>query len=286
MTTLFRFSNKDTYLIAFTVAMLVLPVTLALSEISLPWLILISVVHSFLLVVLQNSSLHHHTHWPTFNNKKYNNIYEFFLGAASGIPAQIWKIGHLIHHKHVNDKPDNTGLTKDPTSVYLGGENGEVLNFWKYSVVTGLGASSHYLFKVPYYAITLGVDKHIKQQYWAFRLFILLVLVTNFYYGLILIGTYILSYMINQANSYGEHWGYLHLRGDTTRDSYSNYGRLFNWLTFNAGYHQEHHHRPGVHWSKLPTVTEQLPTGRRILSKHAVLNNPYWSHFKLLFKRS
>ncbi len=286
MTTLFRFSNKDTYLIAFTVAMLVLPVTLALSKISLPWLILISAVHSFVLVVLQNSSLHHHTHWPTFNSKKYNNIYECFLGAASGIPVQVWKIGHLIHHKHVNDKPDETGHTKDHTSVYRNGKNGNVQNFWKYILVDGIGGIKHYWYQIPYYAVTLKTDKNVKKEYWSFRIFILLIMIINFKYGILLLLTYLISYVINQANSYGEHWGYLHLRGDTTRDSYSNYGKLFNWVTFNAGFHQEHHHRPGVHWSKLPTVTEQLPPGRKILRKHAVLNNPYWTHFKLLFKRS
>jgi len=31
----------------------------------------------------------------------------------------------------------------------------------------------------------------------------------------------------------------------------SHYGRLYNWLFFNDGYHVEHHLRPGEHWSHL-----------------------------------
>src|SRR5438552_2279352 len=41
-----------------------------------------------------------------------------------------------------------------------------------------------------------------------------------------------------------------HARGVT-----SHYGRLYNLLFFNDGYHVEHHHRPAVHWHNLPQQT-------------------------------
>src|SRR5262245_61814671 len=42
------------------------------------------------------------------------------------------------------------------------------------------------------------------------------------------------------------HGHYEHARGTT-----SHYGRLYNWLFFNDGFHVEHHLRPGCHWSLL-----------------------------------
>jgi hypothetical protein len=36
------------------------------------------------------------------------------------------------------------------------------------------------------------------------------------------------------------------------RGTVSHYGRLYNFLFFNDGYHAEHHARPGRHWTQLP----------------------------------
>jgi hypothetical protein len=46
----------------------------------------------------------------------------------------------------------------------------------------------------------------------------------------------------------GAHGYYEHAHGTT-----SHYGRLYNLLLFNDGYHVEHHAHPSAHWARLPT---------------------------------
>ena len=50
------------------------------------------------------------------------------------------------------------------------------------------------------------------------------------------------------------HGHYEHARGTT-----SHYGRLYNLLFFNDGYHVEHHAHPTWHWTELPRAAEDQP---------------------------
>jgi fatty acid desaturase len=49
---------------------------------------------------------------------------------------------------------------------------------------------------------------------------------------------------------------------DASRNAASSYGRLFNLLWYNFGYHQEHHLRPSLHWTRLPSARGELPDER------------------------
>merc|ERR1712028_15612 len=53
-----------------------------------------------------------------------------------------------------------------------------------------------------------------------------------------------------------EHYVFPHL--DATQETYSYYGPL-NWLTWNVGYHNEHHDFCNVPWSRLPALKRCAP---------------------------
>jgi fatty acid desaturase len=58
--------------------------------------------------------------------------------------------------------------------------------------------------------------------------------------------------------------------GNRMADSVSCYGRIYNLIWFNNGYHQEHHFRPTVHWTRIVGVRgEMLPDDQRQIVKGA-----------------
>jgi fatty acid desaturase len=289
---IFRYSRKDTYLVLYTVAMLALPYYMAVYTEPSMWWLAIGLVQSYLLANLQNTSLHHQTHWPAFNNNQVNSYYEILISTAAGVSHQIWKISHLLHHKYVNDPLDSEGKTKDPASVFARGKNNEPANFWVFITKHGIGAflQLFYIDKIkitgPNTQLFEKYQKQCLREQLAIKLFFISILLINFYYGLFLLFVYLLSHIENFAVSYGEHYGVLDRRGDTTQDSVGCYNWFVNLIGFGAGYHQEHHHRPGVHWTRYHEVTHLLNPNRRIINLPHVLNNPFWLHLKQLIKKT
>ncbi len=78
---------------------------------------------------------------------------------------------------------------------------------------------------------------------------------------------------LRMGEDFMHHWGAAD-PDDPKRDAVSCYGRIYNWMTFNLGYHQEHHLRPGEHWLRLPAMTAELPTDRRTVPFSHYLNLP------------
>jgi hypothetical protein len=77
---------------------------------------------------------------------------------------------------------------------------------------------------------------------------------------------YVPAWYLGQVSAYAEN--YLEHYGadpyNKLKDSASCYGKLHNLIWFNNGYHQEHHLRPAMHWSRIKEVKlDMLPVEER-----------------------
>ena len=280
---IFKNSPKDIWLVFYTIMLAVAPFAIIAADFDAVWWVVMLPFHAWLICNLHNSPLHHHSHWSTFTNKHANTLYELLLSMVGGIAHQSWKWAHLSHHVHVNDHPID-GKTKDPVSVFYNGKNGEIENFWsfcfRHTILNFKGKFTH---SSPTSIVYNNLQNRIESCAWV--VYCAIIFAVDVKFGMWMLVVYFLANFLNMATSYGEHWGVLDRRGDTTQDSIGIYSKWYNWIGFGAGYHQEHHNKPGVHWTKLPELTSRMHPERRIVKSMHIFNNPYWLHFKLLFRR-
>ena len=282
---IFRHSPKDIYPVMYALMVGVLPFIIASMDLDLTaWLIMLP-LHAWLIVNAQNSSLHHNAHWKTFSNRTLGLIYDLCVSAASNTCNSAYKQSHLLHHIHVNDKPVN-GMCKDPLSVYAKSKDGEPENFWIHCATHAWGAvvTTFSSILLPLHQCRTVDGPQLRRERWTVFLYSVAIMFCDLSYGLwySLVILYVANFM-NRATSYGEHWQVLDRRGDTTQDSIGIYSRWYNVIGFGAGYHQEHHHKPGMHWTRLHEITPLLHPGRKIIGGMHMTNCPFWQHFKDLF---
>jgi fatty acid desaturase len=202
---------------------------------------------------------------------------------ASGIPYHGWLWFHSLHHKYNNDQKGEDGRVRDPVSFYRFGQNTERENFWSYCV-TGIyrDFKGVTLFDPNNTCRSKINPSHINiviKETWIIYLYLASIFCINFYYGLFYLLVWILSLIGNNAKSYGEH--YLAVEPKNYRsNSVGSYGRLFNLLCLNNGYHQEHHVNPNLHWTRLPELTTTLPKNRKTIRGMYAFNTPWWNDFK------
>jgi fatty acid desaturase len=258
---IFRTTPLDLILIAYVGIAFIIPfLIVSLTNSIWIWLILMP-IHAFLLNTVINTSMHYHMHVPIFRSKFLNRLYEIFVSMTVGIPCQGWKYFHTEHHKHNNS-------IRDPVSFYRYGINGQRENVWSYCIM-GLirDLTGKNKFDVKNKSL-------LKVEIYAFWLFLFSIFIINPIYGFIYVVTYLLSLIMNNAQSYGEHYNVID-ESNFRNNSVGYYSKFYNILCLNMGYHQEHHVRPSAHWTELPKITKTLPEKRRVINTIYMFNAPW-----------
>lgn len=276
---MFKYDIRDSLLVIYAMGSLVIPFALVLID-PVYWLLLTPLI-VWINLVTMGASLHYHTHNNIFKNAKLNRIFDLVLSAAVITPVQGYMWYHTMHHKYNNDIPVN-GIAKDPSSTYI--QN----NIWKYTFVEAVrditGQSMKYLHLHCSTPFRIRDIHKIKTENYAILLKLVLLFVISWKVALYYL--FVIHYLTavgNRAEAWGEHNDVV----DNTNfraNSVSNYSKIYNMLTLNGGYHQEHHVRPGVHWTQLPSITKTLPKNRTVTRIPYVFNGPWRNDLVKLFK--
>ena len=234
---------------------------------------------------------HFFTHTPWFESQTLNSIASAFNSFNIGQSVQAYQLSHVRnHHRYNNDRKGTDGQTKDTSSTFREGKNGEHASLARYALVgavsTLMDVGRAHLTGIRLWRVgdreqtlrDLAAKEPSRRSRELRQVQIdrmvhfagtCILLATSWRWTLFcyLPAFYVSLALVNMQNYY-EHYGAL--PEDRCADSASYYGWLYNLLAFNDGYHQEHHLRPQTHWSRLPDVrrefAERLDATRRIIS--------------------
>ena len=210
---------------------------------------------------------HNFLHTPWFTARWANRAYAAFNSVNLGLPQVLYRYHHLNHHRYENDRRGPDGEPKDHSSTFAYGRDGRhepvtpycALGLFRrgtggaYREAMRKGDGGHFWCEAGACALGLAGYASLSWQY----------LVCFF------LPTFYLGWCLAHLENYYEHFGAS--PEDRGANSVSYYGRIYNLLFCNEGYHQEHHRRPQWHWTRRPELRDRLPDAGRVVSKYPPL---------------
>ena len=190
---------------------------------------------------------HHHQHLFTFRQNILNRGLEFAYALHTGVTTHLWRLHHVLGH-HLNfldqEKDESRWKRKDGTKM---GMVEYTLNVALTAYTRGFSVGKRYPKQLkPFLIYTVITFVIVSMLVWykpveAIMLFVL---------------PMVTSLIFTAYVTYDHHSGL-----DTENEfeaSRNKLSPLYNLLTGNLGYHTAHHHKQGVHWSKLPELHEKI----------------------------
>jgi fatty acid desaturase len=249
---IWRYSPRDSVLLSIAVAQLAGMTIWAMrfETLSLTVNVALFVAMSYVFYYNPIVVTHNFLHTPFFRRKWLNRAFPVLNSANLFLPQVLYKYHHLTHHQYAND-PIRNGTTLDPSSTFRYGRDGQQEGFVSYSAL-GLfrdGTASAYR-----EAIKHGQRSQFWMEVAAVVVTAVLWIVIDWrWFLLAFVPTFYAGWFLALLENYYEH----HRATDPDSrlaDSVSYYGRWYNLMMFNEGYHQEHHLKPHLHWTRRPEV--------------------------------
>lgn len=276
---LWRNSPADAILLTLTLAQFAGTIALAALTPHRPWPMIGSVL---LVVAMMTYSVivvsHLFVHQPWFVDTRLNAVVSLVGSANIAQSVQGYHLTHVRNHHRYNNDRKLDGITADLTSTFRFSRDDEHAPLMRYLAFSLAGSIREFAGTVvsltrlcavsPAETTLRGLAARNQQRHAAElaqirydRLaqltFTAALFVLDWQWALVcyLPAVTVAFTMVNVQNYY-RHYG---ARPESRyANSVSHYGRLYNRLTFNDGYHQEHHLRPTTHWLRMPKVAAQL----------------------------
>ncbi|RSM58020.1 fatty acid desaturase [Actinoplanes sp. ATCC 53533] len=233
---------------------------------------------------------HMFVHQPWFNDARLNGIVSLVMSANIAQSAQAYHLSHVRNHHRYNNDRKRDGTTADFSSTYRYSRDDDHAPLWRYlaySLVAsiqefavtwaslrrlgGVGPRETTLRGLASRnpgrrAAELGQLRYDRLAQVAFT--VLLAVLSWQWVLLCYLPSVAIAFTLVNVQNYYRHFG---AEPDSRyANSVSYYSRLYNRLTFNDGYHQEHHLRPTAHWTRLREVAaqyqERLDEAGRVVS--------------------
>lgn len=209
-------------------------------------------------------AIHELCHNLLFRKPLHNKIFAVFTNMPIGIPySASFQPYHLLHHKFLGDEVLDTDLPTSIEAILLSNVLGKVFfatcQIFFYALrpmfITSIKFTYIHLLNVVYQAI---VDT-VMVRYWGWNSLIYFIM-SSFLAGSLhpCAGHFIAEHYVLNDNNNTRRKDQSKNEGNISKDllpeeTYSYYGPL-NHLTWNVGYHNEHHDFPYIAWTKLPEL--------------------------------
>lgn len=190
---------------------------------------------------------HHHQHVPTFRQSWLNRALEVVYGLQTGITGHAWVLHHSIGH-HVNYLDQARDESRWQSA------DGSTKSEWAYTLEVGLTAYPR--------AWKAGAKyPELRRVFVAMGLLTLAVVAALVAHSplnglLVFVAPMVACLFFTAWSTYSHHTGLSTQSHFVASNNILHRG--YNLLTGNLGYHTAHHYRPGVHWSKLEALHQQI----------------------------
>jgi sphingolipid delta-4 desaturase len=250
-----RLFNRDQTSAVWTMVLVALQVAIGvgLALLDAPWWAVIVAAYGF--GAFANHALfvliHEYTHNVVFKKANANRLGSIFANIAIVFPAAIgFRNHHLLHHKYLGIPGLDADVPTPREARWVG--NG----VWRKTFWLGMYWAVQALLR-PATVKSVGTI-----DFWVLFNAAAMVAVMApivWYFGWWPVAYLFLSTIFSLGvHPVGARWIQEHFVFREGQETYSYYGPL-NKLSFNMGYHNEHHDFPQVPWSRLPAVRAIAP---------------------------